>query len=137
MIGSTLEIYRSILLTCMLCNVMEHVVLKHLWKHLHQLKSILKFIHGFQSGLSYEMQLIQALQDWSKSIDDKWQVHIILLNFSKTFDRFSYKCLLSKLEYYFQVDQKQDRILPSQPYTKSVSLMKHWLHLDSDLVNGF
>ncbi len=55
--------YRPISLTCILCKVMEHVVLSLLWRHLHQLKIILTFQHCFQSGLSCETQLIQAIQD--------------------------------------------------------------------------
>ncbi len=35
-----------------------------------------------------------------KSIDDKWQVDLILLDFLKAFDCVPRECLLSKLEYY-------------------------------------
>ncbi len=76
---------------------MEHVVLSYLWRHLHQLKIILKFQHGFQSDLSCETQLIQAIQDWSKSFDNKQQVDCILLDFSKAFDHVPHERLLSKL----------------------------------------
>jgi len=44
--------YRPISLTCILCKVMEHIILSNMWKHLHKHNIILHFQHGFQSGLS-------------------------------------------------------------------------------------
>ncbi len=46
------------------------------------------------------MQLIQAIQGWSKSIDNKLQVDLILFDFLKAFGRVPHERLLSKLEYY-------------------------------------
>ena len=46
--------YRPISLTCILCKVMEHIILSNMWKHLHKHNIILHFQHGFQSGLSCE-----------------------------------------------------------------------------------
>ncbi len=59
--------YWPILITCIWCKFMEHVVLNHLW---------------------------------SKSIERKRKVNLILLDFSKAFDRVLHEHLFSKLEYY-------------------------------------
>ena len=41
--------YRPISLTCILCKVMEHIVLSHMWKHLNANDVILHHQHGFQT----------------------------------------------------------------------------------------
>ncbi len=50
---------------------MEHIILSNQWKHLQRYKIINKFQHGFQSALSCETQLIEATEDWEKSIEAK------------------------------------------------------------------
>jgi hypothetical protein len=79
---------------------MEHVVLSHLWAHLDRHDIILKHQHGFRSGLSCTSQLIEALHDWSRSIDNKRQTDLILLDFSKAFDKVPHHRLSLKLDYY-------------------------------------
>ena len=56
--------YRPISLTCILSNVIEHIILSNMWKHLHKHNIILHFQHGFQSGLSCESQFIETVHDW-------------------------------------------------------------------------
>ena len=62
--------YRPISLTCILCKVMEHIILSNMWKHLHKHNIILHFQHGFQSGLSCESQLIETVHDWMTAMDN-------------------------------------------------------------------
>ena len=74
--------YRPISLTCLLVKVLEHIVLSHTWKHLHEHNIISKVQHGFQSGLSCETQLVEAVDDWARAIDKNRQVDVVLLDFS-------------------------------------------------------
>ena len=89
--------YRPISLTCILCKVMEHIIVSNIWKHLHKHDIILHFQHGFQSGLSCESQLIETVHDWMTALDNKTQIDAILLDFAKAFDKVPHKRLLSKL----------------------------------------
>ena len=41
--------YRSISLTCIPCTLMEHIIVRKIYKHLHKHDIILHFQHGFQS----------------------------------------------------------------------------------------
>ena len=91
--------YRPISLTCILCKVMEHIILSIMWKHLHKHNIILHFQHGFQSGLSCESQLIETVHDWITAIYNKTQIDAILLYFAKAFDKVPHKRLLSKLAF--------------------------------------
>ena len=92
--------YRPISLTCILCKVMEHIVLSHMWRHLKANNIVLQNQHGFQSGLSCDTQLIEATDDWASSLKANSQVDVILLDFSKAFDRVAHQRLLAKLQYY-------------------------------------
>ena len=92
--------YRPISLTCILCKVMEHIIVSNIWKHLHKHDIILHFQHGFQSGLSCESQLIETVLDWMTALDNKTQTDAILLDFAKAFDKVPHKRLLSKLSSY-------------------------------------
>ena len=92
--------YRPISLTCIICKVMEHIIVSNIWKHLHKHDIILHFQHGFQSGLSCESQLIETVHDWMTALDNKTQIDAILLDFAKAFDKVPHKRLLSKLTSY-------------------------------------
>ena len=92
--------YRPISLTCILCKVMEHIVLSHMWKHLNRNNIILPDQHGFRSGLSCETQLVEAAHDWAASMNKRHQTDLILLDFSKAFDSVPHQRLLHKLNYY-------------------------------------
>ena len=92
--------YRPISLTCILCKVMEHIILSNMWKHLHKHSIILHFQLGFQAGLSCESQLIETVHDWMTAMDNKTQIDAILLDFAKTFDKVPHLRLLSKLTSY-------------------------------------
>ena len=96
----TFEHPDQLTLTCILCKVMEHIILSNMWKHLHKHNIILHFQHGFQSGLSCESQLIETVHDWMTAMDNKTQIDAILLDFAKAFDKVPHLRLLSKLTSY-------------------------------------
>ena len=56
--------------------------------------------HGFRKRRSCETQLILTVNDLTKSLDDRKQTDIVLLDFSKAFDKVPHKRLLGKLHYY-------------------------------------
>jgi hypothetical protein len=47
-----------------------------------------------------ETVLILTIQDLAKNIDNRGQADLILLDFSKAFDKVPYKRLLYKINYY-------------------------------------
>ena len=78
----------------------EHIVLSNIGKHLAANNIIIENQHGFREKLSCETQLIQALSDWSQTLDHTGQTDVLLLDFSKAFDTVPHNRLLSKLKYY-------------------------------------
>lgn len=89
--------YRPISLTCVLCKLMEHIVASNITKHF-QVNNILYHLqHGFRSKRSCETQLIGLVEDLSRNLIQGHQTDLILLDFSKAFDKVNHLKLLYKL----------------------------------------
>ena len=73
--------YRPISLTCLCREVMEHIVLSNLNKHLSDNNILSHLEHGFRAN----------------SLNQHGQVDALLLDFSKAFDKVSHTKLLHKL----------------------------------------
>ena len=92
--------FRPISLTCLCCKVLEHIVLSHMAKHLSSHNIILDAQHGFRERLSTVTQLITSVHDWATTIEHRGQTDVVLLDFSKAFDKVSHRHLSAKLHYY-------------------------------------
>lgn len=78
--------------------MLEHIILKHITIFLEQKRILSPCQHGFRKGLSTVTQLTELIHPLSLSIDLQKQVDLILLDFSKAFDRVSHTKLVRKLE---------------------------------------
>ena len=56
--------------------------------------------HGFRKYRSCETQLVLTVKDLANGLNDGEQIDVILLDFSKVFDKVPHKRLLGKLENY-------------------------------------
>ena len=92
--------YRPISLTCISCKIMEHIVLSHMAKHLNKNNILISDQHGFRECLSTVTQLINSTNDWSETINKCGQTDVVLLDFSKAFDKVSHQHLSAKLDHY-------------------------------------
>ena len=86
--------YRPISLTSVCCKLLEHV------DHLDQNSVLSDKQHGFRSKPSTETHLILTTHDLSKSLNNKSQVDMIIMDFSKAFDTVPHNQLLNKLKRY-------------------------------------
>ena len=94
------ENYRPILLTCVACKLLEHLICKHLMNHLERNNILTKLNHGFRSGYSCESQLIVTMEDFLQAHNRNIQVDSAILDFSKAFDTLPHRKLLHKLTSY-------------------------------------
>ena len=92
--------YCPISLTCALCKVMEHIVTSNLTKHLVNSNILFELQHGFREKRSCETQLIMLVDEISKNMQMGQQTDLILLDFSKAFDKVAHEKLISKLHLY-------------------------------------
>ena len=96
---------RPVLLTCISCKTLEHIIVSNINKHL-SLENILGDCqHGFRSQRSCETQLVQFFHDMVSNLDRALnrghrQLDVIIMDFAKAFDKVPHKRLLYKLHYY-------------------------------------
>ena len=87
-------------LTCVLCKILEHIVASSLVKHFTELDIFYEMQHGFREKRSCEMQLIMLVDELAKNMQMGKHTDLILLDFSKAFDKVAYEKLLLKLHHY-------------------------------------
>ena len=56
--------------------------------------------HGFRTGHSCVTQLLNAMQEWTSTLEMGYSVDIVYLDFQKAFDCVSHRCLHTKLSSY-------------------------------------
>ena len=92
--------YRPVSLTSICCKFLEHIICRHILSHLEHHNILTNLQHGFRSGHSCESQLIITLNDLLEAYDNKDQVDMVILDFSKAFDTVPHRKLLHKIKNY-------------------------------------
>ena len=89
--------YRPVSLTCICSKVLEHIVYSHIYSHLSDYNILCDEQYGFCQARS---QFLLAINDFVVNLNNKGQIDVIFLDFSKTFDRVSHQHLYHKLHHY-------------------------------------
>ena len=97
--------YRPVLLTCICCKTLEHIIVSNINKHLAFESILADCQHGFRSQRSCETQLVQFYHDMVSNLDGardrgQKQTDVIIMDFAKAFDKVPHRRLLYKLGYY-------------------------------------
>ena len=92
--------YRPISLTSTVCKVMETIIYNNIIEHCDNLKLIDDAQHGFRKKHSTVSNLIEMINDVTHNIDNKLNVDLITIDFSRAFDSISQSKLIQKLEAY-------------------------------------
>jgi hypothetical protein len=92
--------YRPISLTCVACKLMERVIVNETLCYLRKHSLLTKQQHGFLSGRSTTSNLLETLNDWTLTINDKNSVAVAYVDFKRAFDCVSHNKLLVKLRSY-------------------------------------
>ena len=91
--------YRPISLTSVCGKLLEHVIRSAITQHFDQHAILADAQHGFRKSRSCETQLILTVDDLASSLDGGGQTDVILLDFSKAFDKVPHERLLMKLDH--------------------------------------
>ncbi len=92
--------YRPISLTCTSCKLMEHIVTSHIMKHARDQEILYDLQHGFRERRSCETQLLEFVSDITNNMKDGKQTDILIMDFSKAFDKVGHSKLTKKLDHY-------------------------------------
>ena len=99
--------YRPVSLTSLCCKVQEHIIVSSILKHLDAHQILTDCQHGFRARRSCETQLLTLAHELLSSLDVGYQHDLIILDFSKAFDRVPHERLLKKLDHYGIRDSTQ------------------------------
>ena len=92
--------YHPISLTCICCKLFEHVMTRHIMDHAAQHNILYPLQHGFRSMLSCETQLVEFLHDLTSNCHAGHQTDVLVMDFSKAFDKVGHMRLLRKIASY-------------------------------------
>ena len=81
--------YRPISITSVLCKLCEHIHHSTILTHLANHKILSDAQHGFRKRRSCDTQLLLALNDCARGLEDKSQTDIIFMDCAKAIDKFS------------------------------------------------
>jgi hypothetical protein len=94
------ENYRPISLACICCKLMEHIITSHIMNHADKNNILYPLQHGFRSKRSCETQLIEFIDEVTTNMSAGKQTDVLIMDFSKAFDKVSHGLLVHKLDHY-------------------------------------
>ena len=74
---NVLSNYRPISITCVPCKLLERIVINKIYKHLVDNDILCNDQHGFVRGRSTCTNLLEALNDWTHSVQDNCPTMVI------------------------------------------------------------
>jgi hypothetical protein len=92
--------YRPVSLTCICSKLMEHIVTSCIMEHTSHHNILYKHQHGFRSKRSCETQLLEFTSEVFNNMQEGKQTDVLVMDFSKAFDKVGHKHLLCKLNHY-------------------------------------
>ena len=79
--------YRPVSLTCICCKLLENIVASSILKHLDLQSILVDFQHGFRAKRSCETQSLTLSYELLSNLHSSIQTDLIILDFSKAFDK--------------------------------------------------
>ena len=77
---------------------MEHIVTSHIMNHADKNNILYPLQHDFMSKRSCETQLIEFIDEISINMSSGNQSDVLIMDFSKAFDKVSHSLLVHKLD---------------------------------------
>jgi hypothetical protein len=92
--------YRPVSLTAVPCKVMEFFVREAIVDHMERNGLFTEYQFGFRARRSTTLQLLLALEEWTKRLDEGLVVDTCYIDVKKAFDTVPHRRLLKKLNSY-------------------------------------
>lgn len=121
--GDNLDNLRPISILCSLSKVFEKILKSQIQSHIQRYDLLSQYQSGFRSGHSTSTALLKVHDDILQNIDKKGTAFLLLIDFSKAFDRVSHVKLLQKLSHQFNFGRN------------AVYLIKSYLNCRSQVVD--
>lgn len=92
--------YRPVSLTCITAKILEHIIVSNIMKHLEVNQILVDSQHGFRNKRSCETQLVEFVQELTNNTAEGLQTDVIVMDFSKAFDKVPHRRLSQKISHY-------------------------------------
>ena len=89
--------YRPSSFTCIASKLMQHILVSNIMKHFDSNDLLSPFQQSFRSKHSCETQLVSFTQEIFDNLEDSKQTDLIVIYFSKTFDKVDHNQFIYKL----------------------------------------
>jgi hypothetical protein len=89
--------YRPVSLTSVACKVMEGLIKQAMFSHLDDNSLLCRAQHGFRSKHSTASSLLVSQYMYTRSVENKCDIDVVMFDFAKAFDSVNHKLLLHKL----------------------------------------
>ena len=94
------ENYRLISLTSVCCKIMDHVIASQIMNHGEENDILYPLQHDFRRSRSCKTQLIEFIDDLSSNLQGNKQTDVLVMDFTKAFDKVCHSLLVHKLHHY-------------------------------------
>lgn len=84
----------------MVCKLLEHIEVSNISSYAEDNNILCPQQHGFRKGHSCESQLLGFVDEPSEAMEKGNQEDVLVLDFSKAFDKVSHALLVHKLHHY-------------------------------------
>lgn len=111
--GVSLSNLRPISILCALSKVFERILKCQIQEYVRRFNLLSPYQSGFRSGHSTSTALLKVHDDISQFIDKKGVAFLLLIDFSKAFDRVSHVKLLNKLSQQFHFSRNAVLLIKS------------------------
>ena len=92
------ENYRPVSLTCILCKVLEKLIILIIIKHIKENEFASQRQHGFTKGKSVTTNLLEVMNIWSEALMHGIPVDVLYLDYQKAFDSVPHLRLLEQVK---------------------------------------
>ena len=92
--------YRPVSFSSLCCKLLQHVIVSKTVNHLERYNILDDCQHGFRAKRSCETQILTLYHELVPSLDKKIQTDMIILDFSKAFDRVPHQRLFKKVHHF-------------------------------------
>ena len=92
--------YRPVSITSIVCRTFEKIIRDHIVSFLMEHGLLSNFQFGFMKGRPFTLQLLNILNDWTHSMENKNITDCVYMDYQKAFDKVPHGKLLTKLKAY-------------------------------------